>query len=99
MPHLLKIASKKETDLDALLQALVLKLKEKIEILNANQFTILEEGYLSVLYKKNIPTMFKDCNNALFIGIIKNISTEGKLQIQLEDDSVKEFGIKEVSFA
>jgi BirA family biotin operon repressor/biotin-[acetyl-CoA-carboxylase] ligase len=43
--------------------------------------------------------MFKDCNNALFIGIIKNISSEGKLQIQLEDDSVKEFGIKEVSFA
>jgi BirA family biotin operon repressor/biotin-[acetyl-CoA-carboxylase] ligase len=95
----IKNCIKKETDLDVLLHTLVLKLKEKIEVLNTSQFPILEEGYLSVLYKKNIPTMFKDCNNVLFIGIIKNISSEGKLQIQLEDDSVKEFGIKEVSFA
>jgi BirA family biotin operon repressor/biotin-[acetyl-CoA-carboxylase] ligase len=51
-----------------------------------------------VLYKKNIPTMFKDSNNNLFMGIIRNISTEGKLQIELEDETIKDFGIKEVSF-
>jgi len=89
----------KETDLNVLLDRLVAYLREKIELLNADQFHTLEEKYLSVLYKKNIPTMFKNSNNDLFIGIIKNVSSEGKLQIQLEDDSIKEFGIKEVSFA
>jgi BirA family biotin operon repressor/biotin-[acetyl-CoA-carboxylase] ligase len=31
------------------------------------------------------------------MGMISGISEQGNLQIQLEDDSIKEFGIKEVS--
>jgi hypothetical protein len=31
--------------------------------------------------------------------MIQGVSPEGKLQILLEDDSIQEFGIKEVSFA
>jgi BirA family biotin operon repressor/biotin-[acetyl-CoA-carboxylase] ligase len=33
------------------------------------------------------------------MGIIYGISNEGKLQVKLEDNSIKEFGIKEISFA
>lgn len=89
----------KEIDLTILLNEVIINLKEKIALLNSYQFNILEEEYLNVLYKKNIPTMFRDCKNVLFMGIIKNVSSEGKLQIQLEDDSIIEFGIKEVSIA
>jgi BirA family biotin operon repressor/biotin-[acetyl-CoA-carboxylase] ligase len=32
------------------------------------------------------------------MGIICGISQEGKLQIALEDETIQEFGIKEVSF-
>jgi len=94
----IKNCTKKETDLTILLNSLIDKLKEKIEFLNTKKFNLLEHSYLSVLYKKNIPTMFKDSNNNLFMGIIRNISTEGKLQIELEDETIKDFGIKEVSF-
>ena len=33
------------------------------------------------------------------MGKIIGVSSVGKLQIQLEDDSISEFAIKEVSFA
>jgi BirA family biotin operon repressor/biotin-[acetyl-CoA-carboxylase] ligase len=42
--------------------------------------------------------MFKNSQDVLFMGIISGISKEGKLQIALEDKSIQEFGIKEVSF-
>jgi BirA family biotin operon repressor/biotin-[acetyl-CoA-carboxylase] ligase len=32
------------------------------------------------------------------MGMITGISTNGKIQIQLEDESMREFGIKEISF-
>ena len=33
------------------------------------------------------------------MGMIKGVSTNGKIQIQLEDDSIAEFDIKEISLA
>lgn len=43
--------------------------------------------------------MFKNAQNVLFMGKILGISQSGKLQIELEDETIKEFGLKEVSFA
>ena len=43
--------------------------------------------------------MFKDSMDVLFMGKIIGISSLGNLQIELEDENVKEFGIKEVSLA
>ena len=94
----LKLLSNKNFPLDRLLDSIVSKLKSKIEVLNAKDFKTLETKYLQVLYKKNIPTMFKNSKDVLFMGMINGISKEGKLQIVLEDESVQEFGIKEVSF-
>jgi BirA family biotin operon repressor/biotin-[acetyl-CoA-carboxylase] ligase len=94
----LKLIRKENFDLEQLLKRIVAKLKAKVEMLNTKDFKTLELDYLNVLHKKNIPTMFKDSQDVLFMGIICGISQEGKLQISLEDESIQEFGIKEVSF-
>ncbi|MFK8059009.1 MAG: biotin--[acetyl-CoA-carboxylase] ligase [Polaribacter sp.] len=94
----LKLETKVESNLDELLNEIQLKIKEKINLLEMQQFSVLEKNYLEVLYKKNIPTMFKNSKDIIFMGIISGISNDGKLQILLEDDTIKEFGIKEVSF-
>ena len=39
---------------------------------------------------------FEDNLNAKFMGIIKQVLPNGLLQIELEDDSLKLFDIKEV---
>jgi BirA family biotin operon repressor/biotin-[acetyl-CoA-carboxylase] ligase len=95
----LKNLTQKDFDLESLLIEIVQKLKEKIAILLSDKKAILEADYLNVLYKKNIPTMFKDSNDVLFMGKIVGISFTGNLQIELEDETIKEFGIKEVSLA
>ena len=43
--------------------------------------------------------MFKNSNGSLFMGKIIGVSSVGKLQIELENDAIKEFGVKEISFA
>jgi len=94
----LKLSSNRTFDLEKLLIKMVASLKSKISLLNAKAFESIETSYLNVLYKKNIPTMFKDSNAVLFMGIIRGISKDGKLQVELEDESFKEFGIKEIYF-
>ncbi|QTD37163.1 biotin--[acetyl-CoA-carboxylase] ligase [Polaribacter batillariae] len=94
----LKLLTRQNYDLDVLLKTIVSKLKIRIDQLACKEFEKLEEDYLKVLYKKNTPTMFKDRKGVLFMGLISGISKEGLLQIELEDETIKEFGIKEVSF-
>jgi len=86
-------------DLDALLIEVMAKIKDKIQLISLKKYQDLETDYLNVLYKKNIPTMFKDSEDVLFMGKIIGISSLGNLQIELENESIKEFGIKEVSLA
>lgn len=88
----------KDIDLDFLLKKVLSSLKERIEILKRKEYLLLEEAYLNVLYKKNVPSMFKNNQNILFMGKIIGISDNGKLQIELENETVKDFGIKEISF-
>ncbi|MFT5256786.1 MAG: BirA family biotin operon repressor/biotin-[acetyl-CoA-carboxylase] ligase [Arenicella sp.] len=93
----LKLTSNRTFNLEQLLEDMVVSLQSKIALLNTKDFSSLESSYLRVLYKKNTPTMFKDRKGALFMGIIRGISMDGKLQVELEDEMLREFGIKEIS--
>ena len=97
-PTSLKLETSIEFDLEKLLKEILIELEEKINLLELKKFKLLEENYLNVLYKKDIPSMFKNNNGDVFMGIISGISNDGKLQIKLEDNSTEEYGIKEVSF-
>ncbi|MEX6626112.1 biotin--[acetyl-CoA-carboxylase] ligase [Tenacibaculum salmonis] len=88
-----------DIDLDLLLNKVLVSLKEKLERLNKKEYLALEKEYLAVLYKKNVPSMFKTNQNILFMGKIIGVSSIGNLQIELENETLKEFDIKEVSFA
>jgi BirA family biotin operon repressor/biotin-[acetyl-CoA-carboxylase] ligase len=87
-----------EVDLDEFLNLLITELKIQISYITNSSTNVLKKNYLKYLYKKNTPAMFKNSKGVLFMGKILDVSSEGKLQIELENDSVKEFGIKEVSF-
>jgi len=88
-----------DIDVEELLHIFINELKGTIAFISNSTSELLEKKYLKLLYKKNIPTMFKNSKDVLFIGKIIGVSLQGKLQIELDDDSVQEFGIKEVSIA
>lgn len=94
----IKSIIKKETDLEKLLNSILEKMKENISLLNSKKYNKLEDKYLLNLYKKGIPSMFKTAKKVLFMGKISGISESGKLQIELLNGTVKDFGLKEVSF-
>ena len=94
----LKLETLIEYDLDDLLKDLLMEIEKKIHDLATQKFDLLEKKYMTALYKKDTPSMFKSSSNEIFMGMITGISTNGKIQIQLEDESIREFGIKEISF-
>jgi BirA family biotin operon repressor/biotin-[acetyl-CoA-carboxylase] ligase len=76
-----------------------LKIIEKLEIniqfWNQNK-DLMWMDYTEKLFKKGIPMPFSDEKQQNFMGIIQGVSSIGKLQILLEDDTVSEFDIKEI---
>ena len=77
--------------------ALLLKdsLLENMETLNINS-DLLWSDYHENLYKKDYPSPFEDKNGNRFMGIIKKVTRDGKLEVILEDDSILYFEVKEV---
>ena len=86
------------------MEKLLLKLTKSIQLqidkLEHHRFDTIHQEYLKLLFRKNVPTAFKnEQTQHIFMGIIKEVSRFGNLRIQLEDDSIVEFGIKEISIA
>ena len=56
-----------------------------------------DNEYLNSLFLKNEPAAF-EINNKQFMGIIKGVSKNGKLLIQLEDDSIAAFENQQIKY-
>jgi BirA family biotin operon repressor/biotin-[acetyl-CoA-carboxylase] ligase len=82
-------------DKDELLLKIVEKLEKNIQIWNQNK-DVLWGNFTNNLFKKGIPMPFSDENQQKFMGIIQGVSSIGKLQILLENDTISEFDIKEI---
>ena len=84
---------------DSLLYKICLELKNQLQFLSEKKYQVLEDNYLKVLYQIHKAMMFKNTENELFLGIIRGISETGNIIIELENETKREFGIKEISFA
>ena len=92
----LAILNNKEFDKNLILEEIHYQLKIHCAQITNNVKKDFWDEYHNYLFKKNIPSVFLDVDNHQFMGIIKGVSQFGKLQIMLENDSIKEFDLKEV---
>lgn len=90
------VVSNSEFDLEELLHKIIFQIKKNCGYILTNQTDNLWKKYLENLFKISVPMAFEDANQNKFMGIIQGVTLNGLLQIKLEDDSVKTFGIKEV---
>ncbi len=81
-------------DRNLILETIFLELEKKIKV---NDVDALWKQYNALLFKKGRPTLFENSNQEQFMGIINSVDTEGKLNVLLEDDSIKTFGIKDIT--
>ena len=82
-------------DLEEIVIQLKNSLQENMQILTKNSLMLWDE-YHKNLYKKEYPSPFEDNEGKRFMGIIKKVTRDGKLEVLLEDDSITHFEVKEI---
>lgn len=95
----LAVICKTEFDKNALVLLIAEKIQHKIKIWETTSSDLWKQ-YFNSLFRQGVPMPFKKINTKNpeqnFMGIIQGVSSVGKIQILLEDDSVSEFEIKEI---
>jgi BirA family transcriptional regulator, biotin operon repressor / biotin---[acetyl-CoA-carboxylase] ligase len=91
----LAVVTGKEFDKEKLLLEIIAHLEMNVAASKLNPAS-LRQQFVDLLYKKGVPMPFANSKDEKFMGMIQGISTIGKLQVLLEDDSVAEFDIKEI---
>ena len=91
----LAIVCNAKFDKEILLFKIIEYLEQNILLWN-QKYVMLWNEYAEKLFKKGIPMPFQDVNQIHFMGIIQGIAANGKLLVLLEDDTVKEYDIKEI---
>ena len=93
----LKKILNKTIDKEVLLEKLLLEIQYQLHVIQQQKFHEIKKEYEKLLYKKDVPSMFVDANNT-FLGKIIGVTDNGKLQVELDDESVKEYNLKEIKF-
>jgi BirA family biotin operon repressor/biotin-[acetyl-CoA-carboxylase] ligase len=86
-------------NLDDLFLKILNSIKFYMQFIERDEFLELKKLYLNSLYKFNKPCMFKDNLNNLFLGKIIDISEDGRLVVELENEKIRKFNLKEIKFA
>ncbi|MNS09445.1 Bifunctional ligase/repressor BirA [compost metagenome] len=81
---------------EELLLMIIENLKKKLALWKQFSDQFWRE-YTDKLFRKGVPMAFSNQNDQNFMGIIQGVSSIGKLQILLEDDSIAEFDVKEIA--
>ena len=93
----LKNIMNKDFEIDTILENIVFKIEQNVEKLKNKNIEFFWNEYESYLFRKGKPTVFENVNQDRFMGIISGVSSNGQLEILLEDDTTKQFGLKEIT--
>ena len=97
MPSASSMAATMSTffDKEILLENLLEVLKTSVVEMNRNS-EALWSIYKAQLFKKDVPAVFEDLAGNKVMGIIRDVSSQGLLIIEHEDDHLKYYNIKEI---
>lgn len=56
----------------------------------------LKSDYKHLLFKRGVPSLFRDCFGKTFMAIIEGVSPQGLLLLKREDDTISTHDLKEV---
>ncbi|SNR63300.1 BirA family transcriptional regulator, biotin operon repressor / biotin-[acetyl-CoA-carboxylase] ligase [Lutibacter agarilyticus] len=84
---------------DELLIDLINSLKKYVKLVENQGFFDLKKEYIANLFKYEVPSMFEDYLGNQFLGKIIDISADGRLVVELENEKTRKFNLKEIKFA
>lgn len=91
----LKCKTGVDYDLDELLDEFCVSIRQFV-LKISSQTDSIWKLYHQKLFKIGVPIAFENKKGEKFMGIIQDVSTEGLLNVLLENESIVQFGIKEV---
>lgn len=83
-------------NLENVMHRVVAGITEQLDRLESIEFEALQEEYHNVLFRKDLISVFENTDGSFFNGIIRGVSIRGDLLVELEDESVSEYGMKEI---
>ena len=93
----MRTVTSREFNLDQVLQVILQELENGFtELSEENSETILK-CYKNNLFRRLIPSTFKKHDGRLFTGMILDVTPAGKLLVQMSEEEINEFDLKEVS--
>ncbi|HFS67111.1 MAG TPA: biotin--[acetyl-CoA-carboxylase] ligase [Flavobacteriia bacterium] len=94
----LKKELKKEINIDFLLLELIDELNKNIQLLQNKKFSEIDKLYFKKLYRFLKPSMYYNKKNGFFMAKIIDVLQNGLLKMELEDESICLFDLKEIQF-
>lgn len=85
----------KEFDKEEVMTAILAKIKLHTTAILNGGIDALWDTYHTMLFKKGTPMPFEK-DGRQFMGIIQGVSKNGSLRVLLEDETIAEYGLKEV---
>ncbi len=95
----LKRIGLKDYNLDELLLKIINSVQYFVSFIEKKEFSNLKKMYLEQLFMINKPAMFEDIKGRIFLGKIVNVSEAGMLMVELENEKIRKFNLKEIKFA
>lgn len=92
----LKNCMKQEFNKDEILLLFLNQFQNNLNLYKKEGATYFWNLYHENLFKKDIPMAFENADKVKFMGIIKQVMPNGLLEIELEDDTLQLFDIKEL---
>ncbi|MBO0592069.1 biotin--[acetyl-CoA-carboxylase] ligase [Cellulophaga sp. E16_2] len=92
----LKLITGIQYDLDELLKIMAKNISAVFDHYFAGNQQNLKTQYLEHLFRKDKASTFLNNSNTMFTGIIRNVTNEGKLLVEEEDEIFKEYDLKEL---
>lgn len=86
----------KKFELEELRNLIIQNLQTKISYLANSSSERILENYEDVLFRRNKVSTFELANGKLFSGIIKGITPTGLLKVEVEDENLEIFDLKEL---
>ena len=94
----MKNIANKSFDRMVLLEELISELKQQVQRIENKKFELIKNDYEEHLYRKNVPAMYKDELGHPFMAKILGVNEMGNLVMELENESIKSFDLKEIQF-
>ena len=85
-----------EFDKQVVFYEIVENLKQNMAGIRHRNTIVFLEKYDAKLYKKGVPMPFQDLTGKQFMGIIRQVSPTGKLEVIDENETIRYYDIKEI---